>query len=356
MTVGQALFSFRGRMKRSDYWVKGVLVLLPIGLLNNYLAYGVGTDGALVASMVIGLISLWPGLAMMVKRLHDHDRSGWWAATLFIPIANIFFAIWLVVLVGFLRGTVGPNRYGEDPLPPAGRPDAVAPMGFEGPAPVGEVARAGGPARGGKWALVLSLATAWIAIVAVATAGWLYRRDISDHWFLFTQCDRVPDGVDGYARYRHTRAGATFAMIEGVLFEELGPNAQSYPEYRHVGSHIVFVQLPGGHVAPKGGGEPLAVGPFLIARSSVTSQQLARVLGPNAVGPNGSLPYADSWRFARLLGLRSPSPTLPQRYFALGGAWRPSTGTAVYPVDPSTPNEYGIVCTGPRCGGDVVPG
>jgi len=116
MTLSRALFSFRGRLSRRDYWLKGFLVLLPIGIFNNILAYGVDTDGARVLAMIIGVGSLWPGLALLVKRLHDHNRSGWFAATLLIPLANIVFLLWILAETWFLRGTVGPNRFGEDPV------------------------------------------------------------------------------------------------------------------------------------------------------------------------------------------------------------------------------------------------
>lgn len=116
MTVGQALFSFQGRMCRRDYWFKGFLVLLPVGIINNILAYGINNDGARALSMIIGIASIWPGLALIVKRLHDRNRSGWFAATVLIPFLNVVFAIWILIEVWFLRGTVGPNRFGEDPV------------------------------------------------------------------------------------------------------------------------------------------------------------------------------------------------------------------------------------------------
>lgn len=116
MTVKEALFSFEGRMCRRDYWLKGVLVLLPIGILNNILVFGVNNDDTRSLSIIIGILGIWMGLALLVKRLHDRNRSGWFAATLLIPIANIVFAIWILVEVWFLRGTVGPNRFGDDPV------------------------------------------------------------------------------------------------------------------------------------------------------------------------------------------------------------------------------------------------
>jgi len=116
MTVTRALFSFEGRLCRSDYWLKGFLPLLPIGIFNNVLAYGVAEDWARALSMLIALLSLWPGLALIVKRLHDRDKSGWFALIMLIPIVG---SIILVVGVWFMKGTDGPNRFGPDPLQPA---------------------------------------------------------------------------------------------------------------------------------------------------------------------------------------------------------------------------------------------
>ncbi|MGV8073621.1 MAG: DUF805 domain-containing protein [Syntrophobacteraceae bacterium] len=79
--------------------------------------------------MVIGIIISWLALALLVKRLHDRNRSGWFAATLLIPIANIIFGIWILVEVWVLRGTTGANRFGADSVQekkdnPIGRADS----------------------------------------------------------------------------------------------------------------------------------------------------------------------------------------------------------------------------------------
>ena len=69
-----------------------------------------------------------------IKRLHDLNRSGWWyfialAAFLGASFGDAFvyvgFGLSLVALVGFgfIRGTVGPNQYGPDPLASSEQPD-----------------------------------------------------------------------------------------------------------------------------------------------------------------------------------------------------------------------------------------
>ena len=49
---------------------------------------------------------------MTVRRLHDIDRPGSDWFLLIVPIYNIYLSALLVLK----EGTVGPNRYGEDPV------------------------------------------------------------------------------------------------------------------------------------------------------------------------------------------------------------------------------------------------
>src|SRR5208337_3611250 len=50
-------------------------------------------------------------LAICVRRWHDTGRSGWMTLTLLIPVVNLV----VFLLLGFLPGTTGPNKYGPDP-------------------------------------------------------------------------------------------------------------------------------------------------------------------------------------------------------------------------------------------------
>jgi uncharacterized membrane protein YhaH (DUF805 family) len=124
-TVASALFSFSGRLSRRDYWLKGFLVLLPIGIINNLLFFSSAESSpARVFCVVVGVVALWPGAALVIKRWHDRNRSAWWLALLLVPFAGIAFLAWLLVEVWFLKGSTGPNRFGPDPL---GAQSAAAP-------------------------------------------------------------------------------------------------------------------------------------------------------------------------------------------------------------------------------------
>jgi len=122
-------FSFGGRISRRQYWLKYVLLLTAIevagfvagaainlALGQEPVAAGDGgplpPPGGLVA-LLVSLGVIVPGIAGLAKRCHDRDRSGWFQLISLIPLIG---SIWLVVEVGFLRGTPGPNRFGADPL------------------------------------------------------------------------------------------------------------------------------------------------------------------------------------------------------------------------------------------------
>jgi uncharacterized membrane protein YhaH (DUF805 family) len=61
---------------------------------------------------LIGCILLWPRLAISIKRLHDRGKSGLWILLVFIPVLGW---LWLLVDMGFLDGTPGPNKFGPSP-------------------------------------------------------------------------------------------------------------------------------------------------------------------------------------------------------------------------------------------------
>ena len=64
-----------------------------------------------VLSLLIAGALLLPSLALCFRRLHDTDRSAWWALLFLIP-----FIGWLIIIVfNCQAGTPGENRFGPDP-------------------------------------------------------------------------------------------------------------------------------------------------------------------------------------------------------------------------------------------------
>ena len=89
--------NFSGRARRSEYWYF-VLFSLIIGLIP-------------IVNLIVGLISIIPGIAVCVRRLHDIGKSGWWLLLGFIPIAGP-----IVLLVWFCTDSQpGENQWGANP-------------------------------------------------------------------------------------------------------------------------------------------------------------------------------------------------------------------------------------------------
>lgn len=120
----QFLFSPSGRITRRDFWLRFVLplLLLSIALLALLpppapipLGQAQADPFVVVPPWAYALVVAVNGVAIMVsvKRCHDRNHSGWFLLICFIPAIG---PLWLLVDLGFLRGTAGANRFGPDPV------------------------------------------------------------------------------------------------------------------------------------------------------------------------------------------------------------------------------------------------
>jgi uncharacterized membrane protein YhaH (DUF805 family) len=114
----QIFFSFPGRIGRRQYWVALLLILLPMSICSALAAMLAASSGEsffymLLVLLVMTIIPLlWASFAVVVKRCHDLNRSGWWSLLLLVP----YLGVLVVVVLGLMRGTPGQNEYGQDPL------------------------------------------------------------------------------------------------------------------------------------------------------------------------------------------------------------------------------------------------
>jgi uncharacterized membrane protein YhaH (DUF805 family) len=119
------LFSIEGRIGRASFWGYSLLVTFCYYLVIGGLTVAAdsvergaaGRDAAagalfLVIGVPIAIVFFWATIAIQVKRWHDHDMSGWWWFLSLLPIVGPIVAF---VLLGFIRGTIGRNRFGADP-------------------------------------------------------------------------------------------------------------------------------------------------------------------------------------------------------------------------------------------------
>ncbi|WP_024962731.1 DUF805 domain-containing protein [Campylobacter ureolyticus] len=129
--------TFSGRARRKEYsWflVFNFIVGIIISVVD-FLAFG-DSDGFF--SLIYALVVFIPGLAVLVRRLHDFGKSGWFVLViifaptialivgllfiqtskelgmlfLIIALALFFYFVFLPI---FKKGDEGENAYGSDP-------------------------------------------------------------------------------------------------------------------------------------------------------------------------------------------------------------------------------------------------
>ena len=104
-----SIFSFKGRIRRTQYWVTNFvlgLLMAPANLSGDDMPSGIA-----IFTLLIFIPCIWVSMANCVKRFHDLGKSGWFAALLFVPIANIIFGIY----AAFFKGQEHDNEYGPNP-------------------------------------------------------------------------------------------------------------------------------------------------------------------------------------------------------------------------------------------------
>ena len=68
-------------------------------------------DGFFPINTITTLITLLPAIMVLIRRLHDVNRSGWWILIAFTCIGIIPLLYWSII-----KGTDGSNDYGDDPV------------------------------------------------------------------------------------------------------------------------------------------------------------------------------------------------------------------------------------------------
>ncbi|MBB3699457.1 DUF805 domain-containing protein [Flammeovirga yaeyamensis] len=105
--------NFSGRARRSEYWFFLLFHLITIFALFALDAFimNVLEVGFSPFYLLYFLVSIVPSIALIVRRLHDVGKSGWFYFISFIPLIG---PIWLIVLF-CTDGEYGNNQYGENP-------------------------------------------------------------------------------------------------------------------------------------------------------------------------------------------------------------------------------------------------
>ena len=115
--------NFKGRARRKEYWMfvlVNAIILIACMVLDNMLGTVFMMDAGPLGEISLGygwlyfictLVHFIPVLGLVVRRLHDVGKSGWFYFIFLIPIIGI---IWLLVLY-CTEGQKQDNKWGPDP-------------------------------------------------------------------------------------------------------------------------------------------------------------------------------------------------------------------------------------------------
>jgi uncharacterized membrane protein YhaH (DUF805 family) len=155
MEWGSYLFGFRGRINRAKYWL-WVLLYFSVALGLGLITFAINLPLVnVIVELVFLVLVVFTNLAVTAKRLHDRNKSAWWLLIFALGpgvvaglglglivsasdisgsgaassgnsvaivigwlamVVAIVLALWAFVELACLRGSIGPNRYGPDPL------------------------------------------------------------------------------------------------------------------------------------------------------------------------------------------------------------------------------------------------
>lgn len=142
-----SLFSLKERISRSVWWIGMIIMLVSCKLLSvlfvSFMTRGIVlSEKNFTTYLLVNFIFFAPlifiGTFYTIKRFHDRDKGIEWVLIFFLlplviffltqivfhflllifvigPVSLVLFG-WVIIECGFLKGTDGPNRFGEDPL------------------------------------------------------------------------------------------------------------------------------------------------------------------------------------------------------------------------------------------------
>jgi uncharacterized membrane protein YhaH (DUF805 family) len=109
--------NFSGRARRAEFWYFSlvntlfIILLYIVSIASIFSGTLIIPFLAFIFCIVVALVTFIPRLAVIVRRLHDINKSGWNYFMVLIPLAGpIILLVWL-----FTDGDRCDNNYGPDP-------------------------------------------------------------------------------------------------------------------------------------------------------------------------------------------------------------------------------------------------
>jgi uncharacterized membrane protein YhaH (DUF805 family) len=105
---------FEGRARRKEYWffyLINLVIIFVLILIDSLIGTFSPEAGIGLFSGLYALAVFIPSIAVIVRRLHDTGRSGWWILIALVPIIG---SIVLLIFM-LLDSEPGANQYGPNP-------------------------------------------------------------------------------------------------------------------------------------------------------------------------------------------------------------------------------------------------
>ena len=99
-------FTFSGRSSRSEYWW-----WMLASILFQIICTIIAVLGNVGVAAIFPILLVLPTATMIVRRLHDLEKSGWWFLIVLIPLFGILYLIYLFIQ----EGDLNENIYGPVP-------------------------------------------------------------------------------------------------------------------------------------------------------------------------------------------------------------------------------------------------
>lgn len=119
MSILQEVYKTEGRLNRLRYLKYMVLLAIVAGIAtfvtSSMATFLTGDPTGFLVNAITGIWAIVAGVGnvmLMIRRVHDLDKSGYFVILAFVPVIGIIFSVCLFCI----KGTDGWNRYGQDPL------------------------------------------------------------------------------------------------------------------------------------------------------------------------------------------------------------------------------------------------
>jgi uncharacterized membrane protein YhaH (DUF805 family) len=104
----QRFVEFKGRSTRAEYWWWSLFQIIA-GITGGLIDVAIGNVDYFASIAIFGL--LIPSWAVLVRRLHDTNKTGWWSLLGLVPFGGLILLVFAVQ-----ESDIETNKYGPNPM------------------------------------------------------------------------------------------------------------------------------------------------------------------------------------------------------------------------------------------------